>query len=253
VIERAVPGRALYRALWHTAWSAAALYHRYQCEGFEHIERCRPALLISYHGRPYTMDLYMLAARMQRELGRMPRFVVLKSVESIPPLRDMVWSIGSFFDAPDDATVRALSDAGELFAICPGGTREAFRPAWRGRYRVDFGERRGYLRFALRHRLPVLPSAAVGVDGLYLGLNDGYAWSRRVFGHGKNPLWLGLGVGGLWPLAAPWPVKIRQRVGPPITFDDLAASAVDEEALLAAAHARVTAAIQALLDELRAR
>jgi hypothetical protein len=67
--------------------------------------------------------------------------------------------------------------------------------------------------------------------------------SRRLFGTEGFPTWLGLGLGGVWPLALPFPVKIRQQVGAPIRIASLS---------LEQAHARVTATLQAMLDGLHA-
>jgi hypothetical protein len=39
---------------------------------------------------------------------------------------------------------------------------------------------------------------------------------RHLFGRGDLPASLALGAGGIWPLALPFLVKIRQRIGAPI-------------------------------------
>jgi hypothetical protein len=75
-----------------------------------------------------------------------------------------------------------------------------------------------------------------------MGLNDGHALSKRLFGSAEIPAWLGLGLGGVWPLTLPFPVKIRQRIGPPIRLGDES---------LEKAHAFVTSTLQSMLDELR--
>ena len=64
--------------------------------------------------------------------------------------------------------------------------------------------------------MPIIPVVAAGVDETFLGLNDGRALSKRLFGRNDVPAWLALGVGGLWPLALPLPVRIRQHVGSPV-------------------------------------
>jgi len=146
--------------------------------------------------------------------------------------------------AEGKATRDALRARGEHLIVAPGGMREAMRPFW-GNGSVNLGDRRGYLRLALRHGLPIVPAVAAGIDDTFLGLNDGYALSRRLFGRGDLPAWLALGVGGVWPLALPFPVKLRQRIGAPIRLDP--------DTPIDAAHARVTATLQAMLDELHGR
>src|SRR5207253_3176561 len=125
---------------------------------------------------------------------------------------------------PDEAAVARAKALGRHFVVLPGGLREALRPFWK-QHQVDFGQRRGYIRFADRHSLPIIPVAATGVDRAYLGLNDGYRLSKRLFGHGMYSLWLGVGLGGFYPFALPFPVKIRQRIGPPIHLGPIKARA----------------------------
>ena len=72
---------------------------------------------------------------------------------------------------------------------------------------------------------PLNCAGAPGIDRTYVGLNSGLPW-------------LGVGVAGLWPLALPFPVKIRQRIGEPIPPQG------DVEEL----HATVTSTIQAMLQ-----
>ena len=83
------------------------------------------------------------------------------------------------------------------------------------------------------------------MDGTFLGCNDGYALSRRLFGRGDLPAWLAFGVGGIWPLALPFPVKIHQRIGPPIR---LAPASADDGDAVEDAHEQVAEALQAMLD-----
>jgi hypothetical protein len=126
------------------------------------------------------------------------------------------------------------------------------RPFWI-RYRVDFGKRRGYLRFAARHGLALVPVVAAGIDDAYLGLNDGYRLSHLLFGDGTWSPWLGLGIGGFYPFALPFPVKIRQRIGAPIDLAPLRAAHPDEAAFLEAANQLVVTTMQRMLDDLRKR
>ncbi len=111
--------------------------------------------------------------------------------------------------------------------------------------------RRGYLRLAYAHDLPIIPVVASGLDETFLGLNDGHALSKLLFGRQEVPAWLALGVGGIWPLALPFPVKIRQRIGTPIRLGSLQYSPADGDESLEKIHAHVTATLQSMLDALR--
>lgn len=217
-------------------------YFRYELEGFEIIESAEPSLIVAYHGGPWTFDLFMLATRMHDELGYFPRAVWHPLWWRVPGVRDAVVELGGIPGRPSDDEMADLRARGQHLVIAPGGTREGLRPFWR-RGHVDFGGRRGYLRLAHAHDLPIIPVVASGLDETFVGLNDGHAWSKRLFGQERIPVWLGLGLGGLWPLALPFPVKIRQRVGEPI---EVASLPLEE------AHARVTATLQEMLDGLHA-
>jgi 1-acyl-sn-glycerol-3-phosphate acyltransferase len=217
-------------------------YFRYEMEGFEIIESAEPSLIVAYHGGPWTFDLFMLATRMHDELGYFPRAVWHPLWWRVPGVRDAVVELGGIPGQPSHDEMSDLKARGQHLVIAPGGTREGLRPFWR-RGHVDFGGRRGYLRLALAHDLPIIPVVASGLDETFVGLNDGHAWSKRLFGPDRIPVWFGLGLGGVWPLALPFPVKIRQRVGEPI---EVASLPLEE------AHARVTATLQAMLDGLHA-
>ncbi len=214
-------------------------YFRFEVQGFDVLRASEPSLMVAYHGGPWAYDLWMLAARMHDELGYFPRAVWHPLWLQLPAVRYVVSELGGMPSLPTADEVDALRQRGQHFVIAPGGTREGLRPFWEAR-RVDFGRHRGYLRFAQAHGLPVIPVVSAGLDMTYLGLN--HAVSQRVFGRQGVPVWLGLGMGGLWPLALPFPVRIRQRIGEPI---DVASLPVED------AHDRVTGTLQEMLDQLR--
>ncbi|MCA9672359.1 MAG: acyltransferase [Myxococcales bacterium] len=227
----------------------ASRYFRYETEGFEHIRDSPSALVVAYHGRPFAWDYYCLAVRMVDELGYYPRTFTLHTFQWIPILRQLARQSGALYEVPDARQLAALKARGEHLVVLPGGSREALRPVWI-QQRVDFGRRRGYLRLALAADLPIIPVVASGVDRAYVGINDGYRLSHRLFGHGKIPLWIGLGIGGIWPLALPLPVHIRQRIGAPISLSRLRRAGEDDQSLIERAHALVTGEMQAMLDAL---
>ena len=217
-------------------------YFRYEVDGFDVLAATEPSLIVAYHGGPWTFDLWMLAARMYDELGYFPRASWHRVWWRVPGVREAVAELGGLPGPPTAADVLELKSRGEHLVMAPGGTREGLRPFWR-RHRVDFGSRRGYLRLAYAHRLPIIPVVASGLDETFLGLNDGHAVSRRLAGRYGVPAWFAVGLGGPWPFALPFPVRIRQRIGAPIRLGD--------ETTLEEAHVRVTTTLQSMLDALR--
>lgn len=233
---------ALPLKAWLALFGAARRYHRYEVEGFEHIERPGAALLVGYHGRPIAYDLCMLTVTIHERLGYLPHGVVHRYVERRPLMK---WvSDGLGFVTSDGPAIDAAVARGEHILVQPGGTREGCR-SFRHRYRVDWGDRVGYLGLALRRGLPILPIGASGVDDGYIGLNDGYRLGKQVGMPGDLPLWIGLGLTGLWPLSPPFPVKIRQIIGEPIETTGVDP---DDRAAVLSLHRRVAGAVQALLD-----
>jgi 1-acyl-sn-glycerol-3-phosphate acyltransferase len=217
-------------------------YFRYEVEGFDVLATTPSSLIVAYHGGPWTFDLWMLAARMHDELGYFPRAFWHRIWWAFPVLAETVTALGGLPGPPSEAEMRAIKQRGEHLVVAPGGTREALRPFWRSG-KVDFGPRRGYLRLALAHDLPIIPVVSTGLDATFLGLSPGYTVSHRLLGQARLPIYLGVGLGGVWPLAAPFPVKIRQRVGAPLELSP--------DVDLEHAHRRVTGTLQSMLDGLR--
>lgn len=236
-------------AFWRRAWlgwfGLLRRYFRFRVDGFQHLCGGRSALLVGYHGMPHPLDVFMLSVEVERRLGYVLPAVWLDTWGRLPLLREMVPALNGFVGPPTPADMRALVASGRHLVVLPGGSREGLRPFWR-RGRLEWGERRGYLRLAAEWDLPIVPMAASGVDLAWVGLNDGYQLSKRLFGHGGVPLWLGLGIGGPWPFAPPWPVSIQLRIGPPIALADVPGA--DPELRLREADRRVRAAVQSLLS-----
>jgi hypothetical protein len=158
---------------------------------------------------------------------------------------------GVGFVSGDGEEMAQVIARGEPVIVTPGGTREGCRSS-RQRYRVDWGERVGYLHLALKYKLPVLPAASMGVDDTYLGLNDGYRWGKRLKVPGRMPLWLGVGPLGLWPLSPPFPSRITLQLGEPLHLEAEGPVDPSDRERLLVLHRRVVGAVQGLLDGARA-
>jgi 1-acyl-sn-glycerol-3-phosphate acyltransferase len=249
------PGGALARTAWFTYWDLMRGYHRFEVRGLSHLDQAGPALVVGYHGRPIAHDLCMLQALLHERRGRggavpEPRPILHEAFERLPVLRWLVEGVG-FVTGDGEALARTVA-RGDPVIVTPGGTREGCRSS-RERYRVAWGDRVGYIRLALKYKLKIIPTAAAGVDDTYLGLNDGYAWGKRLRLPARLPAWLGVGPLGLWPLSPPFPVKITQHIGPPIDLGEHGPIDPADRAALLTLHRRVVSAVQALLDGARAR
>jgi 1-acyl-sn-glycerol-3-phosphate acyltransferase len=239
-------GTSLARETTLMAFRLLRRYLRYEVSGIERLLAPGAKLLVAYHGRPLAYDQCMLMVTIHERLGYLPHGIVHQAATRIPVLRQVAEGMGCVAgDGPELAEAVAR---GEHVLVQPGGTREGCR-SFRHRYQVDWGERLGYLRLAMRYRLPIVPLAATGVDDLYLGLNDGYALGRRLGLPAGLPLWFGVGATGLWPFALPLRARVTQYVGEPLDAHLRPGLDPEDRPALLSIHRQVTAAVQRLLDD----
>lgn len=235
---------------WLHGWNALARWTRYEVHGIEHIPIDRASLVTGYHGRPIAHDLCMLQNAFYGRTGVMPHPIFHAAFAENPRGRQFMETLG--FVWANDERLADFVARGEPIFVTPGGTREGCRSA-RHRYQVHWGGRTGYIKLALAHGMPVVPVASAGADDLYLGLNDGYAWGKKLGVPHDMPAWLGFGLLGVWPVAVPFPVRVRTYVGAPIDLQaDGPVDPRDRDHLLAL-HERVTGAVQDLLARARGR
>ncbi|WP_224360972.1 lysophospholipid acyltransferase family protein [Hyalangium versicolor] len=237
-------------ATWLAAFRVMRLWHRYEVRGMETLLQPGASLIVAYHGRPMAIDQCMLTVSLYERLGYLPHGIIHGFFGTNRILR--WWINGLGFVTGDGPGIEAAVARGEHILVQPGGTREGFR-SFRHRYEVDWGERLGYLRLAIRHGLPIIPVAATGVDDIFIGLNDGYALGRRFRMPAGIPLWLGVGATGLWPFALTIPVKITQLIGEPIHWHLQGRIDPADRAALVNLHQEVRGAVQSLMDRARGR
>lgn len=237
-------------ALWLGYWRFWQRYHRYTVEGLWHLDG-GPALIVGYHGRPLAYDMCMLTVALYDRLGYLPHGFVHRGTKTLGVLRWFTDGLG--FVTEDGEALAAAIGRGEHLVTTPGGGEEGCRD-FRHRYEVSWGDRTGYLRLALKYRLPIVPVAADGADDTFIGLVDVEA-AGRLLGVSRRwawALWTGIGPLGLYPFSPPFPVRLRQLVGAPIDLVAEGVSPDDREGLLRL-HRRVAGAVQALLDRARRR
>lgn len=232
-------------SVWMAWWRLMRRYHRFRTFGLEHLTGAESRLVVGYHGRGIAHDLCLLSTVLVDEFGYLPHGVVHAAARRLPVMKQVVEQL-QMIAGDDEEMVRQIIARGEHIIVAPGGTREACRSVG-VRYRVDWGGRLGYLRFAARYGLPIVPVAAAGVDDTYIGLNDGYRTGKRLKVPLRLPLWFGVGLGGLFPLTLPLPARITQVIGPPIPVD----VDPDDRDGLEALNARVVAQVQDQLDHAR--
>ena len=215
-------------------------------------------LVANHNGMTGTPDMFCHMAAFWRRYGhRRVAYGLMHDVPfGLPAAGAWFNAAGAIAASPENGR-RALA-RGAAVLVFPGGDVDACKP-FRERYRVDFGERRGFIRLALRSRVPIVPIVSVGGhESLYL-LSDG-RWLadklrlRSFLRTNVAPLGFALPYGLIAGVAAPHfppPVKIHTRIGAAIECD-LPAEAADDPAEVERHYERVMAAMRRSMSELRA-
>ncbi len=230
-------------------------YHHSEVEGLDRVPP-GPALAVGNHnGGIMAPDTLALMAAWWRHFGvDEPSYGLAHDVAfRVPGLRELLLRVGAVPARQEVAL--ALLRRGSKVLVYPGGDLDAFRPASRAG-EVVFGARRGFVRAALRARVPIVPIVSAGAHEAFHVLTDGRALVRRLRLKRLTrievlPLVLclpwGVAVGPLPYL--PLPVRIRVRVLAPIAWD-LPAEAADDPATVARCGDEVVCAMQTGLDAL---
>ena len=86
------------------------------------------------------------------------------------PLAPILRKFGTVEADPDNG--HAVLASGGLLQVFPGGDYEVFRPTSQSAL-VDFGGRKGFLRLALKHDVPIVPQVTIGGQETALFISRG--------------------------------------------------------------------------------
>lgn len=218
-----------------------------------------PALLVGNHsGGTMSPDSFVLGVALYRTHG----------VECVPYWlgHDMVVKLPLFRRLVPLGVVRAsrtvahsLFGAGRKVLVYPGGEQETLR-TWAERDRIVFAGRTGYIRLALRERVPVVPVVVAGAHEVFVVLGAGETLARvlltkLLFRVKTWPLTLSLPWGltaGPPPLYLPFPVRMLGEVLEPIMFEPNGPEAARDEHYVRSCDDLVRARMQSALSRLAA-
>jgi 1-acyl-sn-glycerol-3-phosphate acyltransferase len=226
-------------------------YFQVDVEGIEHVPTEGAAILVCNRGGVLPWDGVILATalRARHPAARVLRWLTEDFVQHAPFLGATLNRLGAARACQENAE-RLLRD-GQLLAVFPEGEKGVAK-LFRERYRLQRFGRGGYVKLALRTRVPLLPVAIVGAEESYPLLHRVSAFSRAlgVPFVPVTPLFPWLGPLGLVPLPSRW----RIVLGPPVTeLLDHPASVADDAGVVNALSERVRATLQRMLDEAVAR
>ena len=160
-------------------WLLSSLYFRGEVRGLGNIPEEGGVLLVGNHsGGNLTPDTTVFTLAFSAYFGVERAFYQLAHnlVLSMPGL-GLLRKYGTVAASPDNARKALESDAALL--VYPGGDHEVHRPSWQ-RHRVDFDGRKGFIRLALEHDVPIVPVVSVGGQETALFLSRGKGLARTL-------------------------------------------------------------------------
>jgi 1-acyl-sn-glycerol-3-phosphate acyltransferase len=219
-------------------WLLASVWFRAEVRGLGNIPDSGPVLLVGNHTggnmSPET-GVFTLAFSTYFGVERAYYQLAHNLVLSMPGL-GFLRKFGTVAASPLNAK-RALN-SGAAVLVFPGGDYEVHRPSWQ-RNRVDFGGRKGFIRLALDHDVPIVPVVTIGGQETALFLTRGETLAKvlmldRLFRLKVLPISIalpwGVNVGdmlGHIPLPAKVtiealpPIHLREEFGPECDVDEI--------------------------------
>ena len=190
-----------------TLWLLSSLWFRGEVRGLGNIPEQGPVLLVGNHsGGNMSPDTMVFTLAFSTYFGVERRFHQLAHnvVLSLPWL-GFLRRFGTVAASPRNAE-RALR-SGAALLVYPGGDHETHRPSWQSGS-IDFAGRRGFVRLALEHDVPIVPVVAIGGQETALFLSRGEGLARTL----RLDRLLRLKVLPI-SLAAPWGLNLGDGLG----------------------------------------
>ena len=188
-------------------WLLCSLYFRGDVRGLGNVPEEGGVLLVGNHsGGNLTPDTLVFTLAFSTYFGVERAFHQLAHnlVLSYPGL-SFLRKYGTVAASHENAR-RAL-DAGAAVLVYPGGDYDVHRPSWLGN-RIDFGDRKGFIRLAIDQDVPLVPVVSIGGQETALFLSRGEHLAKAL---GLDRL-LRLKVLPI-SLALPWIINVGDMAG----------------------------------------
>jgi 1-acyl-sn-glycerol-3-phosphate acyltransferase len=223
-------------------------YFRVEVRGVHHLPERGAAILVANHAGPLPWDglVLMQAVRREHPGRRELRPLLEDPVFHFPYLGVMMNRLGAVRAHPDNA--ERLLDEGKLVAVFPEG-EQGLTKLFKDRHTLKRFGRGGFVKLALRARVPIIPVAVVGAEEAAPTLAKIGLFGRSLGLEALpiTPTFPWLGPAGLLPLPSKW----RVAFGEPL---DLAAAhrpeAADDRLLVAKLADQVRSRVQEMIGEI---
>ena len=229
-----------------------------EVRGIDNVPQSGPALLVGNHsGLFYMPDVWITGLAVVRRRGLEQPFYGLAYdlLFAIPGIERVLRGLGAIPAGHEQADA-ALAQ-GALVLVYPGGDYEACRP-WSERDRVEFGGHHGFVKLALRARVPVVPVVAHGAHHTVVILSRGERLAHvlgidrlriKVF-----PILFGppFGITSALTPPLPLPAAITVEFLPALDWADIGPEGAEDEEVVEQCYREITGLMQTTLDRLRA-
>jgi 1-acyl-sn-glycerol-3-phosphate acyltransferase len=220
------------------------LYERYwrvQVDGIEHIPE-GPSIIVCNHSGALPFDGPMMRTLIRREAHRPEaRWLVEDAIAHSPFMGVYLNRIGAVRACPENA--ERLLDKNVPLIVFPEGVNGLgkINVGWLGgqRYRLSRFGRGGFVKLALRKKVPIVPVAIFGAE-------DTLPLLAKIPARGLGIPYIPVTPTLLFPLPTQWSV----RVLPPITLDGGGTDAEPEQLLVQRVSEEVRQTVQTALDDL---
>lgn len=235
----------------------AARYFRLRVEGIDNVPRSGPVLLVGNHnGGLLPSDGFFAALAIRDRFGAGRGFYVLAHdfLFHDPVLRSYAHRLGMLRASPESAQL-ALA-AGACVLVYPGSDLDTFR-TFRDRGKIVLGQRTGFVRLALRERVPIVPVVSSGTHEQLIVLARGdrlarllraEAWARTEVLPFVFAVPWGL-TSGFVPYL-PLPAQTTIAFGAPITWPELGSEDAQRRDVVDRCYREVESTMQSMLDRL---
>ena len=238
-------------------------YFRVTTDGWQYVPPDKPVLLVgSHNGGLASPDMVMMMVDWFRRFGtERPVYGLMhpKAWQVNDSIAHLALKMGAVQAHPKMAIAALQQKASVL--VYPGGAQDVFRPHSQ-RHRIQFNNRKGFIKLALRQEVAIVPLISYGAHDTLIVLGDCYEQAQQLNRWGMPwifdidpevfPIYLGLPWGlALGPLPNfPLPIAIHTRVCPPIVFDRYGKKAASDRSYIDTCYEQVLTHMQSCLDRL---
>ncbi len=224
------------------------LYHQYfrvEVQGLRNVPTRGPAILVANHAGalPYDGAMTHLAVFNGTGERRGVRFLVDDFAYDLPLIGTLIQRLGGVRASQENAS--RLLAAGHLIIAFPEGVR-GIGKTYDERYKIKRFGKGGFVRLAMRTRVPIVPVAIVGSEEVHPII-----WKSHRFAEPLGlpfipftPTFPWLGPLGLVPLPSKWKIVFMK----PVSFAKCSSRDAEKESLVQRKADQIKDAVQSTLD-----